>query len=175
VEEVALAHKEVVNKTISKRSGYLAGCVHVTPLDLSKRVPLIKAVIGIDQVLDTILATGIDGLVVEAFGRGNLSAELGQRLVRVCGDGVPVVVTSRCPSGRVMPIYGGGGGGRDLEDAGVIFSGDLKARPGCFSWRHLLPPKRGRGCGIYFVASPPDVRAEPRPTCIKSSSIAPND
>jgi L-asparaginase len=44
--------------------------------------------------------------------------------VRVCGDGVPVVVTSRCPSGRVMPIYGGGGG--DLEDAGVIFSGDLK-------------------------------------------------
>ena len=25
-----------------------------------------------------------------------------------------------------MPIYGGGGGGRDLEDAGVIFSGDLK-------------------------------------------------
>ena len=101
--------------------------IHLTPLDLSKRVPLIKAVMGIDdEVLDPILATGIDGLVVEAFGRGNLSAELGKRLVRVCGDGVPVVVTSRCPSGRVMPIYGGGGGGRDLEDAGVIFSGHLK-------------------------------------------------
>jgi L-asparaginase len=72
--------------------------VHLTPLDLSKRVPLIKAVIGIDDgVLDPILATGIDGLVVEAFGRGNLSAELGQRLARVCGGGVPVVVTSRCP------------------------------------------------------------------------------
>jgi L-asparaginase len=99
--------------------------VHLTPLDLNKRVSLIKAVMGIDErCLDPILATGIDGLVVAAFGRGNLGAELAKRLVRVCGDGVPVVVTSRCPSGRVMPIYGGGGG--DLEDAGVIFSGDLK-------------------------------------------------
>ncbi len=37
-----------------------------------------------------------------------------------------VVVTSRCPAGRVAPIYGGGGGGRDLKDAGAVFAGDLK-------------------------------------------------
>jgi L-asparaginase len=101
--------------------------LHLTPLGLGKRVALIKAVLGIDdRLLDAVRATGIDGLVVEAFGRGNVSAELGRGLVRLCGEGVPVIVTSRCPSGRVMPIYGGGGGGRDLEDAGVIFAGDLK-------------------------------------------------
>jgi L-asparaginase len=38
---------------------------------------------------------------------------------------VPVVITSRCPSGRVEPIYGNGGG-RDLADTGAIFAGDLK-------------------------------------------------
>jgi L-asparaginase len=37
-----------------------------------------------------------------------------------------VLITSRCPVGRVEPIYGGGGGGRDLADAGGIFTGDLK-------------------------------------------------
>ncbi len=36
------------------------------------------------------------------------------------------MITSRCPAGRVQPIYGGGGGGRDLADAGGIFTGDLK-------------------------------------------------
>ena len=40
--------------------------------------------------------------------------------------GIPVLITSRCPMGRVEPIYGGGGGGRDLADAGGIFASDLK-------------------------------------------------
>jgi L-asparaginase len=38
---------------------------------------------------------------------------------------VPVVITSRCPMGRVAPIYGKGGG-RDLADAGALFAGDLR-------------------------------------------------
>ncbi len=45
---------------------------------------------------------------------------------RAVDAGVIVVVTSRCPEGRVEPIHGGGGGGRDLEDAGALFAGDLK-------------------------------------------------
>ena len=45
---------------------------------------------------------------------------------RAVDAGVIVVVTSRCPEGRVEPIYGGGGGGRDLKDAGALFAGDLK-------------------------------------------------
>jgi L-asparaginase len=44
---------------------------------------------------------------------------------RAVSAGVPVVVTSRCPTGRVKPVYGGGGGGRDLEDAGAIFAPGL--------------------------------------------------
>jgi L-asparaginase len=102
--------------------------IHLAPKNFDKRVELIKAVLGIDaRVVDTTCQAGVDGLVVEAFGRGNVSIELGQRLGRACRDGLPVIVTSRSPVGRVAPVYGGGGGGgRDLADAGAIFAGDLK-------------------------------------------------
>jgi L-asparaginase len=39
--------------------------------------------------------------------------------------GVPVLVTSRCEDGRVLPLYGDGGG-VDLAAAGAIFAGDLR-------------------------------------------------
>ena len=102
--------------------------LHLRPERLDRRVELLKAAIGADgTMVDAVRQMGIDGLVVEAFGRGNVSAQFGQALGRVCRDGLPVVITSRCPIGRVSPVYGGaGGGGRDLEDAGAIFAGDLK-------------------------------------------------
>jgi L-asparaginase len=39
--------------------------------------------------------------------------------------GVPVVLTSRTGAGRVVPAYGGPGGGRSLVERGVIPAGDL--------------------------------------------------
>lgn len=95
---------------------------------LDKRVDLLRLVLGMEgRVLDASLASGVDGIVVEAFGRGNVTTDFGRSVNRACAAGVPVVVTSRCPSGRVQAVYGsGGGGGRDLEDAGAIFAGDLK-------------------------------------------------
>jgi L-asparaginase len=95
---------------------------------LDKRVDLIRLVLGMDaRAIDALVASGVDGIVVEAFGRGNATTAFGQGVSRACSAGVPVVVTSRCPSGRVKAVYGsGGGGGRDLEDAGAIFAGDLK-------------------------------------------------
>jgi len=62
--------------------------------------------------------------VVEAFGRGNVSPGALEG-IRLCRDaGVPVLITSRCPQGRVQPIYGNGGG-KDVAAAGAIFAGDL--------------------------------------------------
>jgi L-asparaginase len=103
--------------------------LHLRPERLDKRVEILKAAVGADgRMLDAAREIGVDGLIIEAFGRGNLSAEFGQAVGRACRSGLPVVITSRCPVGRVQPVYGGGGGGgRDLEDAGAIFAGDLKA------------------------------------------------
>jgi len=102
--------------------------LHLTAENLDKKVDLIRLSLGTDaRLIDASRESGADGIVVEAFGRGNTTTDFGRGVKKACDAGIPVVITSRCLSGQVKPIYGsGGGGGRDLEDAGVIFAGDLK-------------------------------------------------
>lgn len=94
--------------------------------DLETRVPLIRQFLGFDVgLVEAALERDAKGLVIEAFGRGNGPAALVPVVERAVGSGIPVVVASRCPAGRVEPIYGKGGG-KDLLDAGAVFAGDLK-------------------------------------------------
>jgi L-asparaginase len=89
---------------------------------LEERVDLVKLVLGIDaRPIDNALAAGSRAIVLEAFGLGNATREIAEGVRRAVAAGVAVAVTSRCPAGRVKPVYGGGGGGRDLEDVGAIF------------------------------------------------------
>ena len=94
---------------------------------LEERVELFRLALGVDlRGLEATIERGIAGLVIEGFGRGNGPTHL-TALVRLAVEkDILVLVTSRCPAGRVEPLYGGGGGGRDLADAGAIFVGDLK-------------------------------------------------
>jgi L-asparaginase len=39
--------------------------------------------------------------------------------------GVPVVIASRVPTGRVLPNYGFEGGGKTLVEAGAVMADDL--------------------------------------------------
>ncbi|MDX6749895.1 asparaginase [Geminicoccaceae bacterium 1502E] len=88
-------------------------------------VDLIRLAMGSDaRFLRCALDTGAKGIVLEAFGRGNGTPPVNELVREAVGKGVPVLVTSRCPQGRVMPVYGAGGG-KDLERAGAIFAGDL--------------------------------------------------
>jgi L-asparaginase len=94
---------------------------------LEDRVELFRLTLGPDlRSLEFAIERGVAGLVVECFGRGNGPTALTALVRRASDQGIPVLVTSRCPEGRVEAIYGGGGGGRDLADAGAIFTGDLK-------------------------------------------------
>ena len=72
------------------------------------------------------LAT-LAGLVVAAAGGGNTPPahlDLARSLIE---RGVPVVLTTRCPSGRPMPGYGFPGGSSQWWEAGALFSGTLDA------------------------------------------------
>jgi L-asparaginase len=94
---------------------------------LEDRVELFRLALGVDlRGLESALERGIAGLVIEAFGRGNGPSRLSELVRLATQKNIAVLITSRCPEGRVEPIYGGGGGGRDLADAGGIFVGDLK-------------------------------------------------
>lgn len=92
---------------------------------LEPRVDLIKMVMGADRrFIDCALATGAKGLVIEAFGRGNVTPSALEGVRDAVAAGVPVLIASRCPSGRVAPVYGGSGGS-GLQRANAHFAGDL--------------------------------------------------
>lgn len=98
------------------------------PLRLDKRVELIRVALGMDdRIIEFLLQSGIDGLVIEAFGRGNTTSEIGKAISKAIGAGIPVVISSRCIAGRVHPTYRAtGGGGADLAASGAIFAGNLR-------------------------------------------------
>jgi L-asparaginase len=120
------------------------------------QVPLFRLSLGVDvRLIGLALDLGLDGLVIEAFGRGNGPAALVPVVERAAGSGLPVVITSRCPMGRVEPIYGKGGG-KDLLDAGAIFAGDLKGPKARLLLMVLLatPGTQGRIREIFFELAP---------------------
>ncbi|TYL36820.1 L-asparaginase [Natronococcus pandeyae] len=80
------------------------------------------------ELLEAALERGADGLVLEATGLGNATAGIAEGVREAIDAGVPVVVASRCLEGRVVPIYGGEGGGERLREYGAIFAGDLPAQ-----------------------------------------------
>lgn len=98
------------------------------PLRLDKRVELIRVALGMDdRIIEFLLQSGIDGLVIEAFGRGNTTSEIGKAISKAIRAGIPVVISSRCIAGRVHPTYRAtGGGGADLAASGAIFAGNLR-------------------------------------------------
>src|SRR5258708_16134879 len=94
------------------------------PVRLGKRVELIRLALGMDdRIIELLLQSGIDGLVIEAFGRGNTTSEVGNAIRKAISSGIPVVISSRCIAGRVRPIYratGGGGGGSGATGRSLV-------------------------------------------------------
>lgn len=87
-------------------------------------VALIRLGIGITGREFRKMVDGFSGVVMEAYGRGNAHPTISPEVDRLINQGVPVIVTSRCLRGSVLPVYGGGGG-KELERAGAWFAGDL--------------------------------------------------
>jgi len=111
-DRVALHRRPVLRKTFATGR-------------IEPRVDLIKLVMGSDdRFLRFAVESGAKAIVIEGFGRGNATPAVARAVAEVIAAGTPVIVTSRCPRGRVRPIYGLGGA-RDLERAGAIFAGDL--------------------------------------------------
>ncbi len=89
-------------------------------------VLLVTAVIGErGDIVRLALERDVRGIVVAATGAGNTTPELLAACRDAMAQGVPVVITTRCPSGRARPAYGFPGGGMDWAHAGAIFAGHL--------------------------------------------------
>lgn len=110
---------------------------HRTPLhkhyvevtSLTKRVALLKAYAGMESdLLDNVITSGYDGLVLEGLGQGNVPPAVGQKVMDFVQNGFPVVFVSRCFNGIAEGVYGYDGGGKKLGDAGVIFATGLSGQ-----------------------------------------------
>lgn len=98
----------------------------ITADRLEERIDLVKMSAGSDgRFVDHALNDGARGLVIEGLGRGNVTVAALPAIRRAVVAGIPVVMTSRCPRGRVLDTYAYEGAGRQLREMGVILAGML--------------------------------------------------
>lgn len=96
---------------------------------IEPRVLAVRTFPGLEpRLLQGALTSGVRGMVIEAFGAGNVP-RLARSLIPVIdaarGLDVPVVVVSQCPRGNVdLSAYEGGAA---AEAAGAIGAGDMTA------------------------------------------------
>lgn len=100
------------------------------PLDerLEPRVLAVRVFPGLDpRLVSGAIRAGVRGLVLEAYGTGNLPSLPGSSLIPVIEEastrGVPVVVVSQCPRPHVEPMRYEGGAA--AARAGAIDGGDM--------------------------------------------------
>ena len=99
---------------------------HIMTDKIEEHVDLIKAMSGSDsKFVDFAVEQGTRGLVIEGFGRGNVPPAYVPAIERAVNKGIPVVITSRCPRGRVLDTYAYDGAGKTLTIRGAILGGML--------------------------------------------------
>ncbi len=96
---------------------------------VTKNVVLLTAHAGMDGLIfDALERSPIHGLVIEGLGQGNLPPKAVVGLKNLLGKGIPVILVSRCLNGVTEGVYGYEGGGKHLEELGVIFSNGLSGQ-----------------------------------------------
>jgi L-asparaginase len=90
------------------------------------RVDVIPMYGGADGVLlRAAVAAGAKGIVIQGLGWGNVNVPLYEAIAEATKKGIPVVMTTRVFTGRVQPWYAWKGGGKSLQELGVVFGDDL--------------------------------------------------
>ena len=90
------------------------------------RVDIVSMYAGADgALLRAAVAAGAKGIVIQGTGLGNVNVPLYEAVKEAIGRGIVVVISTRVPNGRVLPVYGTVGGGKTLKDAGAVFADSL--------------------------------------------------
>lgn len=94
-----------------------------------RRVEIINSYTGADSdIIFSCIEKGTDGLIVDAMGAGHVPPGMLEGIKAAIERDIPVVLTSRVPTGRLLTdTYGFEGGEKHLRSLGVIFGEDLSA------------------------------------------------
>ncbi|HQR36097.1 MAG TPA: asparaginase [Blastocatellia bacterium] len=99
---------------------------HIATEQVEPRVDILKMFAGADgRFIDFAVSEGARAVVVEGLGRGNVTVPAMAAIERAIQAGLPVVITSRCPRGRVLDTYAYDGAGKQLKRIGAILGGML--------------------------------------------------
>ncbi|MEI6703988.1 MAG: hypothetical protein WCL71_10720 [Deltaproteobacteria bacterium] len=71
------------------------------------------------------VAAGAKAIVVQGLGWGNMNIPMYEAVLEANAKKVVVIVSTRVPNGRVLPVYGFKGGGKTLKDAGAVMADNL--------------------------------------------------
>jgi L-asparaginase len=96
---------------------------------INTNVDLLTVYAGMDEKFFKLSAdSGVDGLVIEALGIGNVPPAAFKGVEYVIKKNIPVVLVSRCPAGETDYIYSYPGAGKHLHNLGVIFTDYLNGQ-----------------------------------------------
>lgn len=96
---------------------------------INTNVDLITVYAGMDEKFFKFSAdSGVDGIVVEALGIGNVPPKAFNGIKYAVEKGIPVVLVSRCPAGETDYIYSYEGAGVHLHNLGVLFTDFLNGQ-----------------------------------------------
>jgi L-asparaginase len=92
------------------------------------RVEIVMHYAGADGTLIRALLAGtpgLAGLVIAATGLGQVSEPMFEAIAEVRQVGIPVVISTRVYTGRVIPMYGSKGGVSSLRNLGCVLADNL--------------------------------------------------
>jgi len=99
---------------------------HIPATRIEDRVEIVKLSAGSDgSLVRCAVEAGIQALVIEGLGRGNVPVTAIPAVEDALKSGIPVVLTTRCPHGRVLDTYAYEGSGKHLKRMGAILGGTL--------------------------------------------------
>ena len=104
-------------------SGAVGQGSRLNPAGLPARIALVPMVVGDDGAMLDLARPSHEGVVVVAFGSGNVPPGAVPAIARWIEEGKPVVLGTRCPTGVVSPLYAFDGGGARLVAMGAIPAG----------------------------------------------------
>ncbi len=126
LESFAAPHAAPIGRVQGGTVTYAVGPKPESPVEppgLTARVAMVPMVIGDQGELLECARPMHDGVVVVAFGSGNIPPGAVPAIHRWLAEGKPVVLASRCLRGQVTGAYAFDGGGGTLLRAGVIPAG----------------------------------------------------
>jgi L-asparaginase len=112
---------------MGKQGREAPGKFPIKPSELWARVALVSMVVGDDGELLDLVRPNHHGVVIVAFGSGNVPPGVVPAIGRWIDEGKPVIIASRCPLGEVTPLYAFEGGGSRLVAMGAIPAGPRTA------------------------------------------------